>query len=642
MSRKHMNPTENLNLGYLLAETSSVLIWVSDDTKQCVYFNKAWLDFRGRTLEEEYGYGWADGVHPDDMERCLSIFTTAFDNRDPFSMDYRLKSFDGSFKWIRDNGSPSYNEDSIFTGYIGTCFDITEIIESKQRAEENEHKLSLLTESINEVFWMSEPGVSEITYISQGFERIWGYSTAELLNNPKLFIDSINEEDKHAFLKVISDKHSNGIPYEMTYRINNREGHLRWIHERGYPVVNEQGATTHMTGVCTDITEKMDLESQLKHMEKIDAIGQLAGGVAHDFNNQLGGIMGFAEMIYSKAKDEELKDFASKIINAAFRSSELTSKLLTFSRKRDYQKTEFDIHNVIHETVSILELTIDRLIQIDLNLLAKKSIIKGDTSEIQNVCLNLALNARDAMPEGGVLTFETSTKTLRENSDFCKKNELLGGEYIAVAISDTGTGMSEEVKHHLFEPYFTTKAEKKGTGMGLASAYGAIKQHEGCINFKSMKGKGTTFEILLPIRNIELLDDDSSSEPVLKQLTPLKILAIDDLAIIRDMYIGFLEVEGHSVITAENGLQAIDIYEKEWSDIDLVILDMMMPKMNGLETYKLLKKINNEVKVLLATAYSLEDQSAEILEMGAAGFIQKPFKRVNLLSKIQSIIHQVQ
>ncbi len=390
--------------------------------------------------------------------------------------------------------------------------------------------------------------------------------------------------------------------------------------------------------IIRDVTERKRYEAKLSHMQKMDAVGQMAGGIAHDFNNQLGGIMGYAELLSKKLEDPGLRKYADNIISVASRSADLTRKLLQFSRKGSMRTVQCDVHRIINDTIEILEHSIDKRISIVRSLDAEEHLVTGDPAELQNVFLNLALNARDAMESGGVLSFTTSVENVHP-VDFA--NHLMNvkhGRYIRITVADTGTGMSDEVRAHLFEPFFTTKAEGRGTGMGLASVYAGVKNHAGSISVESEPGNGTSFKIYLPPASAtEVVPESGSGHR--PSITPQRILIVDDEDILREILGELLMEDGHTVTSVSNGFDAVEMYKKNWEEIDLVILDMVMPGLNGRDTFAEMKKINAGVKVILSSGFSMTDETDKMLREGIAGFIHKPFQKNELLRIISIAVN---
>ncbi len=382
----------------------------------------------------------------------------------------------------------------------------------------------------------------------------------------------------------------------------------------------------------------MRLEESLRHAEKIQAIGQLAGGIAHDFNNQLMGVMGYAQILYDALEDPELRDYTSNILTASRRGSDLTRKLLAFSRKGKYTTVPVDVHSMIEEVVKILQHSIDKKIGIKTDLQAVNSTVSGDPTQIQNALLNLALNSRDAIADSGEIRFLTENMDLEDVAELRKEHSFPAkGPCIRISVEDSGAGMDGHTMSHLFEPFFSTKPPNKGSGMGLASVYGTVKSHKGFIFADSTPGNGSVFSIFLPV----MLDARSpKKKPSPKKEAPAKnkasILVADDDEIIRTMLSKTLSALGHKVTAAKDGAQAVEIYKSSPHDFDLVILDMIMPGKNGKDAFFEMRRINKDVKALIISGYSVDKEVLNLLDHGLQGFIQKPFEIAELAKKISS------
>jgi CheY-like chemotaxis protein len=360
--------------------------------------------------------------------------------------------------------------------------------------------------------------------------------------------------------------------------------------------------------------------------------------VAHDFNNALSGIMGSAEILLLKLFDRpELASLAEKILKASEHAAGLTRQLLGFSRKGHLLMARVSLHEIINNTMDIVRNTIDKRISIELSLKARSDSITGDASQLHHCLLNLAINARDAMPNGGRLLISTDTMELDDDCINRKQLAVRCGRYVKVSVSDTGIGMSEEVKKHLYEPFFTTKNDGRSTGLGLAGVYGCIKNHDGALELVSDPGQGTTFSIYIP------LTEDRPAEPVDIQKPDIshgsgRIFLVDDESIVRDVAGQMLRHLGYQVQFSSNGTEAVDFYKKHQKEIDLVILDMIMPGCNGREAYFRMKEANPNVKVLLSSGYCSRQEVKEAVEAGLQGFLQKPFSLSELSQKIKEIL----
>jgi PAS domain S-box-containing protein len=370
--------------------------------------------------------------------------------------------------------------------------------------------------------------------------------------------------------------------------------------------------------------EKSSLEEQLRHSQKMEAVGTLAGGIAHDFNNILTGILGYADMLCRPGLgDEQTYKAAAVIHKAARRAAELTQQLLGFARKGKYQNVPVDLHGTVEEVIGLLSRTFEKNIVISRAFGADRACVLGDPVQIQQVILNLAVNARDAMPGGGTLMFETSVAEVKADHTR-RRDDPKPGWFVKLTVSDTGCGIPDEVQTRIFEPFFTTKEQGKGTGMGLAMVYGIVKNHGGVVRVASSEGQGTRFEVLIPVASqgeIAALTPCATSPPTRGE----RILVVDDEEMVRGVLANMLEALGYEVVTAVDGLEAVEIYSERSQEFDLVILDMAMPRMGGRKCFLELKKINPHIKAVLSTGYALDETTQRVLDDGMVGFAQKPY-----------------
>ncbi|NLF95796.1 MAG: response regulator [Candidatus Riflebacteria bacterium] len=425
--------------------------------------------------------------------------------------------------------------------------------------------------------------------------------------------------------------------YQQNFRMQHHDGRWIWIWSRGKTLRDSEGKPTLITiGTHIDVTERIMLEDRLRQGEKMEAIGQLAGGVAHDFNNQLSGMLGFSELLAKKLEHEpQLKKMAESIRSAVLHSADLTRQLLAFARKGKFVSRPVDVHHLIAEVISLLQHSIDRRITIRQQLSATAPIAMGDPGQLQSALLNLALNARDAMPDGGELSFSTANVEFREK---VRGHDLPPGSYLQINVTDTGTGISEEIKNRLFEPFFTTKQQGKGTGLGLAATYGAIRNHGGAISVYSEINKGTTFRVLLPAGK------HGGQTPIQVNQTTGRIpgkgniLLVDDETVVREATARMLEDLGYKVLECRDGEEAVDLFRAVSQDVDAVVLDMVMPRLAGPETFEAMRAINPNVKILLASGFSINGAASRLLKAGAAGFLQKPYQIEELSQKLHEIL----
>lgn len=382
--------------------------------------------------------------------------------------------------------------------------------------------------------------------------------------------------------------------------------------------------------------ERRKLEEQLFQAQKMESIGRLAGGVAHDFNNILTSIMGYAELLklkFSNTSGRE-KKAADIIIQSSERASDLTQQLLAFARGGKYNPVAMIVNDLIKQTINVSEKIFEKNIEVKYDLEEKLKPIEADRNQLDQVLTNIIINAKDAMPNGGELIFKTANVFLDEKYT-TKFQELKPGNYVEISITDTGIGMPRSVKDRIFEPFFTTKGAGCGTGLGLATVYGIIKNHKGHITCASQPGKGTTFTLYLPATEKEIIAEENETKVIKGEET---ILLVDDEKYVRDVAKRQLQRLGYKALTASDGIEAVDIYKKKKKKIDLVLLDMVMPNLAGKETYLELKNINPDIKVVLISGFSQNDKATETLKEGALAFLQKPFKLYELSKVLAEVL----
>lgn len=401
---------------------------------------------------------------------------------------------------------------------------------------------------------------------------------------------------------------------------------------------NYQNHLEEMVKVRTSELEAAN--ERLRQVEKMEAVGQLAGGIAHDFNNQLTIVLGYTDVLKRMFQSNPtILDYLQQIHNAGKRASDLTRQLLAFARKSVYKMQTVNINLLVSEIKTFLSRGINKNITIITDLQATNPNVWGGATQLQNALLNLALNACDAMENGGTLTIHTDHCYVDEKCCELSALTLGPGNYVKISVQDTGTGIDDVVKRHLFEPFFTTKTEGKGTGMGLAAVYGIVKSHKGGIIVDSELHKGSTFTLFLPqTQNLSEPSLDSKPQPPQRKT---HILIVDDekdvAATIRDM----LKDPLFTITIANSGIEAEKLYRQLWETIDVVIIDMLMPGIDGHQTFNSLKKINNEIKAIISSGYALTHKVEQTLKNGAHAFLQKPYSKKELIDQIREILDSV-
>jgi len=495
-----------------VTNTSPALIWMSGLDQGCIWFNMPWLDFTGRSLDEELGEGWTAGVHPEDLTHCLKVYSEAFEARQPFAMEYRLRRHDGEYRWLLDQGQPRYDSVGDFAGYIGSCLDITD----------------------------------------------------------------------------------------------------------------------HRT-----------LEKQLRHAAKMESVGTLAGGVAHDFNNILMAIIGYGQLsLMAMPPDDPQRANIENILQGAHRAARLTKDLLLFSRKQVSERTPVDLGEIIGTVKKFIVRVIGEDIACEIQLPDHRLTILADSYQLEQVLMNLATNARDAMPKGG--TFSITAKETSLNGNFIAAHGFgRPGSYALLTVADSGCGMNEETRSRIFEPFFTTKEVGKGTGLGLAMVYGIIKQHDGYINVYSEPDKGTTFRIYLPLTTTPEATEEkiTAAEETPARGTETILLAEDD-EFVRILARTTLKRFGYTVIEAVDGEEAVRKFEENPTGIDLFLSDIIMPKMNGREAYEAIRKVRPETKVIFMSGYAPDVIREKATLAESVPLLAKPLSPTELLRMVRETLDQ--
>jgi PAS domain S-box-containing protein len=510
----------------------------------------------------------------------------------------------------------------------------------RQHAEEELHaaetRYRTLVERLPAITYIAEVGaLGRWHYVSPQIQSILGFSPEEWMGNSANWVNHIHREDRDHALAAEKRFWEDGGIFRAEYRMLARDGRILWFRDDGVYLRTADTEKPVMQGVLYDITEHKHLEEQLRQSQKMEAVGQLAGGVAHDFNNLLMIIQSHNERILNclTPAQDAYKD-ANEIKRAVNRGAGLTHQLLAFSRKQVLQPKLLDINSVVRDTAKMLHRLIGENIEVNLITAPSLRHVKVDQSQMEQVILNLALNARDAMPHGGKLTIETRNLEIKRAAD---EVPVRPGKYVLLKVTDTGSGMDTETQRHIFEPFFSTKEPGKGTGLGLASVYGVIKQSGGGISFLSKLGHGTTFRIYLP--EACALPTATSEEAI--ALVPSKrtetILVVEDEHEIRDMVSEYLQQTGYTVLHAQNGREALEIAHRYKGLIHLLITDIVMPEVGGRELAEQLRRLRPRTKVLFTSGYldtGVDDKSAD----QHVGLLQKPFALSALASKIREVL----
>jgi PAS domain S-box-containing protein len=520
---------------------------------------------------------------------------------------------------------------------LATVVDMTERKRAEQGLRTSEERFRQIAENIKEAFLVVELDGLRPLYLSRMWEEIWGRPLDEAYRTPAAWVQAIHPDDA----AVVGDTRQaieKGEPISRNFRVVRPDGTIRWVRARAFPVYNANRELYRVVGLVEDITDVRRTEEQLLQAQKMEAVGRLAGGVAHDFNNLLTAILGYSELVLQDLGPDHPSSIDIKEIRTAGQSAEsLTRQLLAFSRRQILQPQNLDLNKVLARVDALLQRIIGEDIELTMKLTAPLGRVSADPGQIEQVVLNLAVNARDAMPHGGKLTIETANVVL--DDDYVGRHAGAStGAHVMVAVTDNGTGMDAVTQQRLFEPFFTTKEPGRGTGLGLATVYGIVTQSRGSIWVYSEVGQGSTFKVYLPVTTEEV------APPVTIEMSPASlsgtetVLVVEDQIEARSVICETLRRRGYTVIEAINGPDAIVKGRQPETAIEVMLTDVVMPGMGGRRVAEVIRATRPHLRVVYMSGYTdsaIVDHG--ILEPGVT-FVQKPFATDTLLRKIREVL----
>ena len=519
---------------------------------------------------------------------------------------------------------------------LGMLLDVTERNRAQRAMVQSEAQFRQLAENIREVFWVSDVAARKVLYVSPGFEAIWGRSSQSVLDNPLAWMEAIHPDDRERVKRASETKQLDGT-YDEVYRIVRPDGSKRWIRDRAFPVRGGDGAVLRVVGIAEDITELRQTEEQLRQAQKMEAVGRLAGGVAHDFNNILSVILSYAQVAQEDLPPgHPLQEALGEIRRASTRAAELTQQLLLFSRQQVVAPKIIDLNELIANTEKMIRRLVGEDVQLVFAPGASLGQVRADPGNIEQVLMNLVVNARDAMPQGGRLTIETSNVEI--DASFPRTQAgARSGPYVMLAVTDTGCGMDPATQARIFEPFFTTKERGKGTGLGLSTVFGIVQQSEGTIWVYSEPGKGTSFKIYLP--RAAAKPEPQVAAPQLAPRGKETVLLVEDEEQVRAIAQTILKRSGYRVVLAQSARDALRICEQGGEAIDLLLTDVVMPDMSGAELARRLAESRPGLRVLCMSGYTDDSVVRHGVIKSQLAFLQKPFTPESLSRKVREVLN---
>lgn len=605
----------------------------------------------GYPIEEIIGRNAFDLIHPDDLLYTTSLFAKLIlKPGESITGLLRCRHKDGSWIWIEGVGNNLLPDPSV-NALVINYRDVSERRRTEEALRNSEEKYRSLITNIPDVTWTTnEKG--RTTFISPNIETIYGYTPEEIYKDGSdVWLGRIHPDDVQKVVAEFKRLFEGNAKFDIEYRIQKKDGQWIWIHDRAVGTYRK-GGLYHADGVFSDITERKRLEEALQHAHKLEGIGQLAGGVAHEFNNLLTAIIGNLDLgVKQVAPGSELESLIWAAEQAARRAAILTQQLLTFSRRSPTDLKPLDLGSIAEEVILLLRQMIDRRIRLHGEEAETLWAVLADEGQMNQVVMNLCVNARDAIlerldrdpdhsrPSPWTPLIQIRSFNVIADEAFCRSHpDARPGEFVGVEVSDNGCGIDEKLAAHIYEPFFTTKEAGRGTGLGLATVYGILKQHNGWIESSSVLGQGSAFRFYLPRTDQAADRADSPVEIEGVRGGNETILFVDDEEPIRRLGRIILERQGYTVLLAKDGAEALEVLRRERSRISLVVLDLTMPQQSGEEVLRQLRQEDPYRKVILSTGHPAVGNTAAARKIGADGFIAKPYRAAELLQMVRAIL----
>ncbi len=624
------------------------IVFTTDVDGVVTYLSPSAQRTLARPLNEIVGRSFAELVVPEDREKALAGFRRTVRNEvTARSFFFRVQRPDGEMVYLELNGKTLWR-DGVVIGTVGVVRDVTERRKAEAALRQSEERLALALQGANLGTWDWNVRTGDIV-----FDRRWagmlGYELSEIEPKFETWRGLIHPDDAPGVLQRL-DEHLAGRTenYEVEHRLRNKQGDWVWVLARGRVVERDaEGQPIRATGTHLNITprkqaeeEKAKLEEQLRQATKMEAVGRLAGGVAHDFNNLLTSIIGNLSLARERyPNDQAVGTLLADIGHAADRAAQLTRQLLAFSRKQLIAPVVLDLNTAVRNIRGILSRLIGEDVRLETYLTDQPCMIKADPNQLDQIIINLAVNARDAMPDGGKLTIETAPIVLDEH--YCRSHEeVQPGEYFVLTISDTGCGIAKENLPQVFEPFFTTKAKGEGSGLGLSMVLGIVRQHRGSISIYSEVNRGTTVRVYLPRSDGQAAGHTANDGPTPPTGNRETLLVVEDDPMVRKVTTRILRNAGYTLLVARDGAEALVLAEAHPNGIDLLFTDVVMPNMNGRELAERIQKKYPKIRVLFTSGYT-ENIIAHhgVLDEGTA-FLSKPFSAQELAAKVAEVLRQ--
>jgi len=612
----------------ILENLREVFYMASPDLSRMLYVNPAYESVWGRPRESIYTQAESrmDAIHPEDHDRVVAALAQSQRSTTIFDEVFRIVRPDGSLRWIRDQAFPVRDESGEIRGIAGFAEDITEHRLAEDRIREQATFLDKASDAI-----LVRDLLGRIRFWNKGAEALYGWTAAEIQGRSSFEVLLEDAPEVRAAQSAVVERGE--WSGELVRR--RKSGEEIVVDSRWTLVRDEHGAPLSVLAIDSDLTEKKRLQRQVLRAQRMDSLGTLAGGIAHDLNNVLAPIVMAAQVLKRKLPDERSQRMVAAIELGTERAANMVKQILTFARGAEGQRVVLEPRIIVQDIRKIIEETFPKTIRIKEEMARDLWNVAGDPTQLHQVLLNLCLNARDAMPQGGVLTLRAENADI--DSQYAGMNpDAKPGPHVVVTVMDTGSGIPVALKERVFEPFFTTKETGKGTGLGLSTSISIVKGHGGFVHLYSEEGRGTTFKVHVPAITAAAARD---AEP--KPAPPLGsgelLLVVDDEAAIRELTKETLESYGYRVLTAADGAEAVAVFAREHGSVDAVVTDMSMPLMDGPSAIRALRKMDPRIKIITMSGLVPGVAESERTE-GADAYLLKPFTADALLTTLRTVL----
>ncbi len=611
-------------------------IFYTDTEGHCLYVNEKWTEITGMTAEDAKGNGWVKGVHENDKKRISQEWDKSVEQGVPFKLEYRFQKA-GRVRWVLGQAIAEEDSNGEIIGYIGTITDITERKKAEKALIESEERLRVIHSQVPGIvyqFKIDASGKKSLPYVSPAVENYIGLTEQTVMDDVEKWFELTHPNDFSRLEESIATSLENLSIWEWEGRFIRLDGDVIWLRGTATPKRMDDGSTV-WNGLFVDVTERIRSEEILRSSQKMDALGKLTGGIAHDYNNMLGVVLGYSELLSGRLEGEEkLQNYVKQITHAGERGAKLTKKLLAFSKNKASDAATVNINEVLKDERHMLEKTLTARIRLELKLDDDLWPVYLDESELEDAVLNISINAMHAIESNGELVIETGNVQINKDD-----SEVLGieeGDYVQLGISDTGSGMTEAVKEKIFDPFYTTKGDR-GTGLGLSQVYGFINRCNGTVKVYSQPDLGTQLLLYFPRYQGEqsnTLEMDADVVSVVKGKE--SILVVDDESALLEWMNEVLGQQGYHVRSADNAEQALEILKSE--KVDLLISDIIMPEMDGFALASVVKEKYPDIKIQLASGFSDAEHFDQADAELSKNRLHKPYNAHTLLARVHEML----